>query len=87
MISTDGQTFAQRAQRGRKTKFVARVLRAFNVNGDLVSSYAAIAEWEFDQHILFWTLLGYDGRFWIDSNSGVPGMIGETKRLWAEVTR
>ena len=77
----DGQRVPQRMTRGRKTKFVRRVLRGFRVE-----SCESCAMWEEAQHLLFWELLGYDGRYysWVH---GLPGMIGESKRLIQEAMR
>jgi hypothetical protein len=84
-VHIDGQTFTRRCIRGRRTKYVARVLSGFALNGlDKVGAYAIIAQWDLDVHILFWDLLGYDGSWWDQSSAGA---IGESKRLWMEVTR
>lgn len=83
----DGQLCPQRMTRGRKTKAVKRALRAFGVERGTPLAQESCSHWEYDQHLLFWELLGYDGRYWIGTKSGLPGMIGETKRLIAECHR
>ena len=80
-LEIDGQYVHRRCMRGRKSKYVRRVLRAFGVE-----RCESCAMWEEAQHLLFWELLGYDGR-WYSWEHGLPGMIGETKRLIAEVMR
>lgn len=86
----DGQLCPVRATRGRKTRHVARVLRAFAVDSRDILRCERCADWPRDKHLLFWELLGYDGRYMTVGRTvheTLAGMIGESKRLIQEVTR
>ena len=83
----DGQIVPLRCTRGRKTKFMRRVLRAFELDGESeLYAWFVIAGWTPAEHQLFWDLCGYDGSNW-DARHGLPGMIGESKRVLAEMRR
>ena len=89
-IEIDGQLCVVRCTRGRKTKFVRRLLRGLLLTGDLVDNYAVIARWEPELHELFWDLVGYDGGLYVDGRNdreNIAGMMGESKRVLAELTR
>jgi len=65
---------------------VRRVLRAFGVSASNPLAGESCGDWPREKHLLFWDLLQYDGSEW-SAVHGLPGMIGETKRLIAECHR
>lgn len=90
---------------GRKSDYVRRVLVALHLpqcntgRGEYAEVCHVISGWDVGVHLLFWGLMGYDGRYMNGGGSrdrsgrlsnrewALSGMVGESKRLWAEVVR
>lgn len=88
-FTLDDQRHVVRAMRGRRSHHVRLVLAAFGIARGACATEAC-ANWEYDQILLFWDLLGYNGSEWVRGRNRVEawaGMIGETKRLIQEVLR